>query len=111
MTLTETENRVVVLKTNMRLNDESIAHSLSKPINEIKQIISGIIKKLRETSTPDWIICKILNINQEEIQIYISSTLYIMPTAREIALESKITYLEYKIACMEEQLRYHSGRF
>jgi hypothetical protein len=109
MTLTEIEHRAVVLKTCLKMDLVQISQAMSKTTDEINDIIIGILKKLRADSTPEWMICSMLAITPDEIQSYLALPTLVdsilPPTPREIALESKVAYLEYKIACIEEHLK------
>jgi hypothetical protein len=108
MTLTELEHRVVVLKTCLKMDIEQISKAMSKTSPEINEIISTIIKKLQTDSTPEWMICTMLNITSDQIHSYLVTEQpsdFVSPSEKEIALESKVMYLEYKIARIEEHLR------
>lgn len=117
MTLTEIEHRVVVLKTCLKMDLVQISQAMSKTTDEINEIIIGILKKLRSESTPEWMICSMLSITPSEIRDYHAAqpliAVNLPSTLREIALESKVAYLEYKIVCIEEQLKnsniYYTG--
>ena len=129
MALTDFEHHVIKLKSSMELSDINIAKATGKTIEEVKEIIVKIILKLKTDYKPEWMICVTLNITPDEISEYLDPIRAVEPpksqsppspepkpeppnepenatkTRREIELESKVMYLEFKINQLEEQFK------